>query len=139
MRFQNLVALLFMAGLLGGIANAFAVFYSDDLGLTALLNLDLSPAFNKEQLYSKMVWGGVWGLIFILPIELRRWPFKNLVVNGVVLSLLPSMLVLLYLFPEAGKGLWGFDIGALMPAYVIAMNIIWGLVSVAFIRFFKLA
>ncbi|MCF8034934.1 MAG: hypothetical protein K9K66_19365 [Desulfarculaceae bacterium] len=120
----------FAAGALGGLANALAVWLAGAAGITLALGVKIAPPLNKAMIYQRMVWGGVWGLAFLLPI-LRGSVFWR----GLVISLGPTLVTLLVVFPyQAGKGMWGLDLGVLTPAFVVLFNAIWGWVAAAWLK-----
>lgn len=118
------------AGALGGIANSLAVWACGKYGMTALLGVKLAPALTPPWLYPRIVWGGIWGLLFVLPI-LNPKPISK----GVLLSIFPTLVQLLVVFPlQAKKGYLGLELGALTPLFVVVFNIVWGVVTSLFIR-----
>jgi hypothetical protein len=115
----------FGAGALGGVANSLALWLFGDLGITARLGVSLAPSLSAPWLYPRIVWGGLWGLTFILPFMKSR-PIKK----GVVLSLLPTLLQLFVIFPNyAHQGRLGLHLGTLTPAFVVFFNMVWGFVA----------
>ena len=53
-------------------------------------------------------------------------------VRGLVWSLGPTSVQLLIIFPlVAKKGLFGLELGALTPLFVVIFNAVWGLAAVA--------
>ncbi|MBK67735.1 MAG: hypothetical protein CMP22_06355 [Rickettsiales bacterium] len=128
MTYKQNFALMYFAGLVGGLVNAFLFFYADDLGLSSSLDLNLSLEFDRDVLYQRMIFGGVWALAFILPDMLSIWP-KNGLFNVIAISLLPTAFTLFYMLPEAGRGMIGQNIGELMPVFVFILNFVWALVT----------
>lgn len=54
---------------------------------------------------------------------------------GLVFSLGPTAVQLLVVFPHvAGKGLYGLELGALTPGFVVLFNAIWGWVAAAWLK-----
>ncbi len=119
---MNKLLLFFSAGCVGGLANSFAVWFCGSFGVTALANVAIAPVWTPAWLYQRLVWGGIWGLFFILPILSDR-----LVRKGILLSLLPTLVQLFVVFPlKAHKGIAGLELGQLTPVFVIVFNAIWG-------------
>jgi hypothetical protein len=113
---------LFAGGTLGGLTNGLVVWLFGRFGLAAALGVALAPPFTPPWLYHRLVWGGIWGLAFLLPVLKRRW-----FVKGLVVSLGPTLVQLLLVFPhQAHKGLFGLDLGLLTPLLVIFYNAVWG-------------
>ena len=103
---KNLL-LLFAAGCLGALANSIAVWLSGQFGITLSLGVAIAPSLTPEWIYPRIVWGGIWGLLFVLPILPSRTLLK-----GTLLSLFPSAVQLFIVFPiKADKGVAGLDLG----------------------------
>jgi len=76
------------------------------------------------------VWGGLWGLVFVLP-------FMNtkLITKGAIISIFPTFVQLLVVFPlKANKGYFGMDLGMYTPVFVVFFNLVWGIVASLAIR-----
>jgi hypothetical protein len=123
------LSLCFAAGALGALVNSFAAWESGRAGLTAALGVSLAPAWTLAWLYPRIVWGGLWGLLFALPLSLRSWA-----VRGLVLSLAPAAAQLFVFLPRAGKGVLGLEHGLLTPLLVLLFDAIWGLTASAWLR-----
>jgi hypothetical protein len=117
------LSLYFAAGALGGLANSLAVWLFGRLGVSHALGVGLAPALTPAWLYPRVVWGGIWGLLFVLPLDLG-WARR-----GLVLSLGPTLVQLLVVFPRAGAGVGGLSHGTLTPLLVVVFNAVWGLVA----------
>ena len=123
------LSLFFAAGALGGLANSLVVWLSGELGLFRALDVQVAPVLTPAWLYPRIVWGGLWGLLFVLPLSLAWIP------RGLVLSLGPSLIQLLVVFPvKADKGLLGLELGLLTPVLVLFFNAVWGLVASWWVR-----
>lgn len=119
-----------MGGLIGALVDSFNIWILGQAGITAALGIALRPDFTAPWLYPRLVWGGLWGLLFLLPV-LKGRPLRR----GLLFSLAPSLMVLLVVFPSMGKGLFGLEFGLLTPALVILLNFIWGIVGAYWFRF----
>lgn len=125
--------IFFAAGCLGALANSIAVWLFGYLGITSLFGVSISPALSPGWLYPRLVWGGLWGLLFVLPILKSRILYK-----GAVLSLLPTAVQLFVVFPyKAHKGMAGLELGLLTPLFVLFFNWVWGAVTALTIKFQK--
>lgn len=125
-RLNNAVA----AGALGGLANGIALWLFGVLGITTGLGVMLAPKLTAPWLYPRIVWGGIWGLIFLLPV-LRDSIFWR----GFVLSFGPTLVMLFVVFPlKLHKGVLGLDVGTLTPLFVIVLNAIWGIAAAWWLR-----
>ena len=122
--FRNL-SLAFSAGCLGGLANSIVVWAAGTLGVTAALGVKIAPALTLPWLYPRIVWGGIWGFLFVVSIPGLSWWMR-----GLVFSLGPSFVVFLVLFPRNPLvGEFGLGLGTLTPAFVLVFNAVWGLVA----------
>jgi hypothetical protein len=120
----------FAAGAFGALVNSLAVWAAGAYHLTAGLGIGIAPALTPNWLYPRIVWGGLWGFLFMLPFMRRHWWLR-----GIILSLLPTAFQLLYIFPyKTGQGLLGLGLGALTPAFVLVVNVIWGLSAACLLR-----
>ncbi|TLS65629.1 hypothetical protein FE236_08885 [Mariprofundus erugo] len=125
------VYICFAAGCLGALANSLVIWSAGDFGLTHRLGVSIAPALTPAWLYPRLVWGGLWGLLFMLPFMDTRTLLK-----GSLLSLLPTAAQLFYFFPvKLHKGMGGIDLGLLTPAVVLFANWIWGVVTAYAIRY----
>lgn len=114
---------VFSAGALGGLLNGLAVWLFGAVGITGALGVKIAPQLSAPFLYPRVVWGGIWGLAFLLPFLRDRFFLK-----GLILSLGPTLVQLFVVFPvKAQKGLMGLDLGSLTPLLVILFNAVWGL------------
>lgn len=119
------ISIAFAAGALGGLANAVTVWFLGAAGITALLGVSLAPVLAPSFLYQKIVWGGIWGFLFLTPVLSER-P----VLRGFAASLAPTLVQLLFVFPFVlGKGMLGLQLGYLTPLLVVLFNAVWGITA----------
>ena len=119
------LSLVFVAGLLGGLLNCLAVWLFGWLGIAQALGVQIAPPLTTALLYPKLVWGGLWGFLFLLP--LGRLSF---LIRGLFFSLGPTLVQLFLVFPvQAHKGVLGLQLGVLTPLFVLFYNAIWGLAA----------
>jgi len=119
---RNLL-LVFAAGCAGGLANSLVVWLFGALSISKALGVSIAPALTPAWLYPRIVWGGIWGVLFLIPF----WPRKP-VAKGFVLSLGPTLAQLFIVFPlKAKKGVMGIELGLMTPLLVVFYNFIWGL------------
>lgn len=123
------LALVFAAGCSGGLANSLVVWLFGALGVTAAAGVALAPTWTPPWLYPRVVWGGIWGLLFLLP-RPRRSSWRR----GLVFSLAPTLVQLVVVFPSMGKGLLGLSLGVATPLFVLIFNAVWGLVTAGLLR-----
>ncbi len=131
------IFIAFSAGALGGLANAFAVWAAGVLAITAYFGVDIHPPLSPNMIYTRMIWGGIWGGLFLAPYIFRVWPIRSAVLNGLLFSLAPSAATLFYFMPHSAAGWLGLDSGALTPAFVLIFNAIWGVVGMISFRLAK--
>ncbi len=120
----------FAAGCLGALANSLAAWAFGEYGITKQFGVAMAPALKLGWLYPRIVWGGIWGLVFVLPFMNTR-----LITKGAIISLFPTLVQLLVIFPlKAGKGYFGLELGMYAPAFVVFFNLIWGVVAALTIK-----
>ena len=123
--FFRKLSLVFASGCLGGILNAVVVWLFGRAEITAELGVKIAPSLTPAYLYQRTVWGGIWGLLFLIP------TFKNRPLSqGLLFSLGPTIVQLLVIFPNyLNKGMLGLDLGTLTPAFVLFFNAVWGVAA----------
>ena len=118
-------SLAYAAGALGGLANGLAIWLFGVVGINQLLGVALAPQLTTPLIYNKLVWGGIWGWLFLLPFPRLTYPSR-----GLIYSLGPSLVQILIVFPlVAHKGVGGIERGYLTPLLVLFYNAIWGIVT----------
>lgn len=120
---------VYAGGAAGGLANSIVVWLFVQYKVTDQLSVNIHPAFTPAWLYPRLVWGGIWGVLFLLPYRNR-----SVIIRGLLYSLGPSLLQLLYIFPfKQQVGWFGVQLGEWTFLYVLFFNAIWGLVAAVFI------
>lgn len=114
----------FCGGALGGFVDSFNIWFMGRVGISDLIGLGMKPEFSAPWLYQRMVWGGIWMLLLLLPLWRGR-----IILRGMVFSLLPSAMMLLMVLPSMGKGLFGLGFGAVTPLVVVGLNLVYGIVA----------
>jgi hypothetical protein len=118
------VSVPFAGGAIGGLANAAALWAVVTLAIR-IKGYGFVPDFPPNWVYPRIVWGGVWGLLFIVPLGNKR-P----ILRGLVLSLVPSACQLLALYPlHVPPGLFGMVLNKFTPIGVVFFNLVWGVVT----------
>jgi hypothetical protein len=124
-RLPRRLSLAFAAGAVGGLANGLAVWFAGDAGITHRLGVAIAPALSAAWLYPRIVWGGLWGFLFLLSTS-APGPLSR----GLLLSLAPSLFQLLVVFPYwSHQGMLGLHLGLLTPVAVLVFNAVWGIVA----------
>ena len=127
------ICVYFSAGAAGGLANGLAVWLFGHWGITTDLGVSIAPALSPGYLYPRIVWGGLWAFLFVLPFTKSK-P----VTKGLILSIFPTLVQLLVVFPlKAKKGYLGVELGLLTPVFVIIFNAIWGIFAGLIIKMSK--
>jgi hypothetical protein len=119
------LSLVFAAGLWGALLNSLAVWIFGLWRITLALGVHIAPLLTPTFLYPRLVWGGLWGLLFFLPLGRFSLPAR-----GLILSLGPSLAQLFWVFPhKAHVGVLGLQLGLLTPVFVVFFNAIWGVAA----------
>ncbi len=128
--FARKISLVFAAGVLGGLLNSLAVWIFGELGITAALGVKIAPKLTAAWLYPRLVWGGIWAMLFLLPMmQTSIWS------RGFIYSIGPTLVQLFVVFPmKAQKGAMGLDLGTLTPLFVVVFNAIWGWTAAIWLR-----
>jgi hypothetical protein len=121
----------FSAGCLGALANSVTVWGLGRLGITSWAHVSIAPALSPAWLYPRIVWGGIWGLLFVISI-LNSSPLKK----GMLISIVPTLFQLFIVFShQTGQGVAGINLGLLTPLFVLFFNFVWGVVTALTLRF----
>jgi hypothetical protein len=129
--FFKKLTLSFSAGCLGGLINSLVVFLFGVFDITAMFGVNIAPSLTPQWLYQRIVWGGIWGVLFLFPLFKRSYTSR-----GLLLSLGPTIVQLFIVFPiKAQKGLLGFELGILTPLFVIFFNAVWGITTAYWLKF----
>lgn len=124
-RFFKSLTLVFAAGCLGGLINSLAVWISGTTELTAHFDVKIVPEMTRAWLYPRIIYGGLWGGLFLLPFLKRSYLFR-----GLLYSLAPSAVQLLIILPFCEhQGFLGTKLGDMTPAFVLGFNAIWGMTT----------
>ncbi len=130
-RFAKKITISFGSGCVGSLVASLALWLAGFYGITEVLGVTMAPAISVKWLYPRVVWGGLWGFLFVLPVF-----SKSIVRRGVVLSLGPTLFQLFVFYPHlAGKGIMGLGLGALTPLFVFVFNAVWGISTALWVRF----
>jgi hypothetical protein len=117
------LSLVFVAGCWGALWNSLAVWLFGLLGIASALGIQIAPPLTGAFLYPRLVWGGLWGFLFLIPLGRQSFPAR-----GLIFSLAPTLAQLFLVFPLlAHKGVMGLQLGYLTPLLVVFYNAIWGL------------
>ncbi|MFW5798309.1 MAG: hypothetical protein ACOCXX_01515 [Planctomycetota bacterium] len=123
------LSVVLVAGAFGGVVNDLVIWLFDAVGLLERTGVAISGSLVKSDLYMRIIWGGIWGLLFVLPMMKRSvW------LRGMVFSLAPTLVQLLIVFPlRAEVGWFGLDLGGATPVFVFLFNLAWGIAAAAWV------
>ena len=115
------IALCFAAGAVGGLARGLLVSALTHYGATAAIGHHLAAALQPAGLYARIVWGGLYAFVFLLPVARNSWLMAGLLWGVVVTALqLVALPMLLHSVPHF----------ALLPAVsALVLNVVWGLTT----------
>jgi len=124
-------SLAFASGVAGALGQLGAAWLAAQLGLPRAIGVALAPSLAPPSLYPRLVWGGLFGLLLLLPLAGgAHW-----VRRGLLVSLAPALFQLLWVFPfQAGRGPLGLELGWATPLWVVALSAVWGLGASAWLR-----
>jgi hypothetical protein len=126
-QFMRRLSMCFAAGAFGALVNSLVVWYFGKMGIPQQFGVSISPALTPSYLYPRLVWGGLWGGLFILNV-MRSGFFTGVLGRGVLLSFIPTLFQLYYVFPFLlGKSVMGTALGSFTPLFVIFYNALWGI------------
>jgi len=124
----------FCAGILAAIISTAFAWACAEYGITELAGVTIRTSLNIEALYPRMIWGGLWGLIYALTVAHVRTR-KQWVRKGMLISILPSMYQLLVVYPyHTAQGTLGMQLGTMTPLFVVCFNLVWGIAIGIFAR-----
>lgn len=119
-------------GLLGGVLGAVVAIGGGwaltALGIPGRLGVELPGLEASGGLLLRMSRGAVWGLVF--GVLFPKIPGRVAIARGVSFSLIPSLYVLLVVFPtQLDAGWFGIELGAWTFVFVLLLNALWGIVA----------
>lgn len=114
----------FTGGALGGFIDSVNIWALGKIGILELIGITMQPTFTTPWLYKRMIWGGIWMLLLLIPFMKNR-----IYLRGILFSLAPSAMMLFMVLPSMGKGMFGLGFGILMPVVVIGLNFIYGIIA----------
>lgn len=123
------ISAAFTGGAIGGFVDSFNIWAMGKTGISDMIGLAMKPEFNAPWLYQRMVWGGIWMLLLLLPVMNNR-----AIVRGMLFSLLPSAMMLFMVLPSMGKGTLGLGFGMITPLVVVGLNLVYGIVAATWHR-----
>ena len=106
-----------------GLATTLAIWAVSQTGIFVLLGTPLVFTLSSGWIYQRMVWGGLWGLLFAIPL-FGQWSQKK---RGLLFSAAPAFASLVFFLPfKDNQGMLGLELGPMMPVLVILFSVLWG-------------
>lgn len=122
--------LAFAAGCVGGLIYCVVMWLFSRYGITQNLAVSLHGSLSPHWIYPRIVWGGLWGLLFLLPML-----NSSIFARSIVISLIPTCVQLFIIYPfYAGKGFAGLQLGLLTPLLVWFFFWCWALTTAVILR-----
>ena len=124
------LSMTFASGVVGAGLVLMVALLMHRFGFLADLGCRLHPSADGRYIYSRLVWGGLFGLLFCLPI-LSGSVWKR----GLVFGLVPAAVELLVVFPLLNHAqVLGLNYGYTTPIFVVFLDVIWGLTSAGWLK-----
>jgi hypothetical protein len=124
---------VFAAGCLGALVQCVVMWLFSRYGITHSLHVNLPGSIAPGWLYPRIVWGGLWGFLFLLPIL-----SSSLFARSIVIALIPAGVTLFILYPfYEGKGFAGLSLGMLTPFLVLFFFWVWSFASIVTLKLAK--
>ena len=125
-KFIRSLSLAFTAGAFGAFIYSVLAHFLDAWGVIRALDVRLSYELTLASLYPCLVWGGLWGLLLLVPLLKRSY----CIYRGLALSAVLSALHLLIIYPYmTNKGFLGLKLGLMTPLVIIFFNAVWGITA----------
>lgn len=118
----------FASGAIGALAASLLLWFADQSRFDRALGVSILHSFSLEWYYPRIFWGGILGLLLLLPaVKITGWK------KGLLLSLAPTTAEFFVSLPAAGAGNLGLKWGLWMPLMVLGVNaagsvfaVLWG-------------
>ena len=124
---------VFAAGCFGALIQALVMWLFTRYGVMHSLHVGIAGSVAPAWLYPRIVWGGLWGFLFLLPIM-----SSSVFARSFVLALIPAGVQLFVIYPiYEGKGIAGLSLGMLTPFVVLFFWWVWALATAITLRLAK--
>lgn len=121
---------VFGAGCLGGLVMCVVMWLFSRYGITQSLQVNLGGSVSPHWMYPRIVWGGLWGLLFLISVF-----SSNLFARSFIIALIPTLVQLFVFYPfYEGKGVAGLSLGLLTPFLVFFFYWVWALATAIALR-----
>ena len=122
--------LCFAAGCVGGVIYCVVMWLFSRYGISQSFSVSLYGSVAPQWMYPRIVWGGLWGLLFLLPMLT-----SSIFMRSFVISLIPTFVQLFIIYPfYAGKGFAGLQLGMMTPLLVWFFFGVWAFATVITLR-----
>lgn len=124
---------VYAAASLGAMLQCLVVWLFSRYGITHNLNVHIAGSLSPAWLYPHIVWGGLWGFLFLLPVLT-----SSVFARSLVLALIPAGVQLFVIYPfYEGKGFAGLSLGLLTPFLVLFYWWVWSFVTLVILKLAK--
>jgi hypothetical protein len=124
---------VFAAGCFGALIQCVVMWLLARYGITHSLNVSLPGSISPSWLYPRIVWGGLWGFLFLLPILT-----SSVFARSFVIALIPTGVQLFIIYPfYEHKGVAGLSLGLLTPFVVLFSYWVWSLATTVTLKLAK--
>ncbi|WP_299004467.1 hypothetical protein [uncultured Shewanella sp.] len=127
------VLVLFGAGCIGALLASLLFWLLTYLGLGHYVKFPYFPVLSAGWLYPKVLWGGVYGLLLLIPIlESKLW------LKVILLSILITLVHLFIALPfSVYRGAAGLNIGLYAFLFALLFNFLWASITALTVKFAK--
>ena len=114
------------AGAVGGVLQTLIIVALSEMSLFQLVGLPFKIPFTLPYLYQRITWGGLWGLLFLIPLLPNTAHWKR----GLIFAAGPALASLLFFLPfQDDMGWFGLKMGVVWPVVVVIFALIWGYIA----------
>lgn len=119
------LSLVFAAGAVGGLATGVAMWATGATQVSLGVKFSIGPSLTIVSLYPAIVWGGIWGALFMVPVTSMKWLAK-----GLLFSLAPSLVHFVGTIPVKTPAVVpGHALGTPTLVAVLFFNAVWGVAA----------
>lgn len=130
MRLPHQFSLSFASGCVGALVMSVCMWFFGAIGICENYEVNLHPDMSQAWLFPKIIYGGLWALLLVLP-----WWESSTILKALCTAFVPLFYQLFVSFPIfEGQGLMGQELGSLTPAFMTFYWIIWGLATGLWLR-----
>ena len=119
-------AISFAAGVIGAVAVIVFSYILFGVGISAALGVKAPVSLKSPDIYRPLFWGGLWGILFGLFLK-AAW--NRLYLVGFLYVLAPLTALFLFFLPMSGAGFFGLNKGPTFTAYLVLVNLPFGIVT----------